>query len=1000
MADTSNLTSFLEDIADAIRTKKVSSSEIPAANFDTEILSIETGTDIEFIYNNEQVLDNMTNSAYPAGGNTDGLYICRSGTKISLYEQIGEDLNFIYNISGLYTSATYTTSNLKISDRIYGEDGISWKCLMAYTSVDATYNKNTRNSVSFIEIRYNGSSYSINQILSNNYDFNPDFNNGLWGAKPVLRTYNGVHYLILTGGGNKTNVVTYKINWTYDGGYEGLTKLNSFEWFGMTGGGAIGAQNINSIQLYDTNTDVIYIGNTDRTNRGGCIIRYSKDMSTINTSTKNIPTTNSVMMTYIKNIDKFAKFSISGTTLTIDIQTLSNSTLSTINTFTFTLDKTYNYINLYSTDNLVIATMLTSSNSGTIYTFSVMDDKVEIVYTSEPYDFTYRDYPDYVSYNTRVKNSIVISSETNINTIFNDFIGITYNNELYKNTDSDNAATSNDIAKGKDAYVNGKKVIGNLLEISTPMSYMSESVTMDNQQQIAFIHAIATEYSAVIRPGYAPGVARSYSNLANDIGLTADKIVEGNTILGITGSAIVGDYQVKLFETQEEMNADTNPTEGDLAVVYREEIQNMTADTQTQYINFPETVTLLSAVTSSSNCMLRAVDSSAMFDGQIRLTSTQFRFNGYSDTGSVTVQYSSTDGINYTRTTEVTNPIDLGTAVHVEMAEDWNDNFGYFMLIGGNTFEGLYKYDGTQYNITETQLDATADLLYNSIAYGKNGVIEGTITQNVSNSFADINAEIYYKIQQAYDNMEPRVLTDSDKTIDKNIYFIPTNANGEPLLDTNQVTDMSSIFSSCKNLTTIPLLDTSSVTNMYSMFNGCDNLIEVPMLDTSQVIDMSYMFYGCDNLINIPLLNTSNVTNMYSIFFKCGNLIEIPLLDTGKVTNMMSAFRSCTSLISIPQLNTISVTDARYMFSGCTNLVNLPVLDTSNLTKMDSMFSACSSLSDDSLNNILAMCSNSAVSSVYEKKLSRIGLSEEQAQKCTTLSNWSACESAGWTTGY
>lgn len=45
MADTSNLTNFLGDIADAIRTKKETTEPIPAENFDQEILSIEGGTD-------------------------------------------------------------------------------------------------------------------------------------------------------------------------------------------------------------------------------------------------------------------------------------------------------------------------------------------------------------------------------------------------------------------------------------------------------------------------------------------------------------------------------------------------------------------------------------------------------------------------------------------------------------------------------------------------------------------------------------------------------------------------------------------------------------------------------------------------------------------------------------------------------------------------------------------------------------------------------------------
>ena len=45
MADTSNLSNFLEDVADAIRQKTEKTDEIPAANFDTEILSIVGGLD-------------------------------------------------------------------------------------------------------------------------------------------------------------------------------------------------------------------------------------------------------------------------------------------------------------------------------------------------------------------------------------------------------------------------------------------------------------------------------------------------------------------------------------------------------------------------------------------------------------------------------------------------------------------------------------------------------------------------------------------------------------------------------------------------------------------------------------------------------------------------------------------------------------------------------------------------------------------------------------------
>lgn len=41
MADTSNLTQFLTDVAGAIKEKTGKTDKIPAANFDTEILSIK-----------------------------------------------------------------------------------------------------------------------------------------------------------------------------------------------------------------------------------------------------------------------------------------------------------------------------------------------------------------------------------------------------------------------------------------------------------------------------------------------------------------------------------------------------------------------------------------------------------------------------------------------------------------------------------------------------------------------------------------------------------------------------------------------------------------------------------------------------------------------------------------------------------------------------------------------------------------------------------------------
>lgn len=692
------------------------------------------------------------------------------------------------------------------------------------------------------------------------------------------------------------------------------------------------------------------------------------------------------------------------------------------------------------------------------------------------------------------------------------------------------------------------------------------------------------------------------TNLEQILNEKETKIIPENIKKGVQIFDVVGTLEtgtstsgVKLFETQEEMQADESAKEGDLAVVYRSEIQNMTADTQTQYITFPETVILSEAFTNLTMGMIMPVSTSSTFNGDVSLSQSSFRFNCRSNTSSIRVNYTSTDGITYNRTTFVTNPVDLGTVIqYIPMMGEWNDALGYFMQIGENTFDGLFKYtsyidkedvhsilisditfdynstngitnmkwNGNKYNILNVplllelqskvketegitlssvaidendnlvlfglkekgyglgdiafdesknqlgvcyssdwgdsltlsvatlnlelktysmsehqvsggiyvntykynwnyfpfklktivyslnnnkitcsdgcfvvgntttgdkesyrgnnslvpgdlsglfiteyeyqvapnQLTATKDLVYNSIYSGKDGINEGILTQNISNSFADVNAEIYNKIQQVYNNMEPRVLTDNDKTIDKNIYFIFTNTDGNVLLDTSQVTSMENMFNGCKNLCEIPLIDTSNVTSFYYTFASCSNLTKIALLDTSKVITMNTAFLSCKSLEEIPLFNTSSVTDMTNTFSGCSAIKQVPLLDVSNVTTMNSTFSGCTSLTELPQLNTGKVIDMNYMCSGCTNLVTVPVLNTSGVDTMGVAFENCPNLSDESLNNIMQMCISAT--NVSTKTLAYIGLTSDQATKCTTLSNYQTFTEAGWTTGY
>lgn len=157
------------------------------------------------------------------------------------------------------------------------------------------------------------------------------------------------------------------------------------------------------------------------------------------------------------------------------------------------------------------------------------------------------------------------------------------------------------------------------------------------------------------------------------------------------------------------------------------------------------------------------------------------------------------------------------------------------------------------------------------------------------------------------------------------------------------------------------------------------------------------------NLDNGETPPSEKVVLPAGIKFQYSNCTEMDWLanaDTSNLTNVGDMFYSCTKLVSIPQFDTSTFTYIVSLFNQCTKLTTLPVLDFSSVTYMYNIFTGCTSLSDDSLNNILASLLTLTESFADTKKLKSLGLTSTQASKCTTLSNWSACQSAGWITGY
>ena len=150
--------------------------------------------------------------------------------------------------------------------------------------------------------------------------------------------------------------------------------------------------------------------------------------------------------------------------------------------------------------------------------------------------------------------------------------------------------------------------------------------------------------------------------------------------------------------------------------------------------------------------------------------------------------------------------------------------------------------------------------------------------------------------------------------------------------DTGNVTDMSSMFQGCYGLTSLDVskFNTSKVTDMCRMFQDCYGLtsLDVSKFNTSKVTDMCCMFVGCHKLtsLNVSKFNTTEVTDMSDMFEDCYALTSLDLtnFDTGKVKDMLFMFYGCSALTTIYASNkfvTDKVTDnGSKMFYGCKNL--------------------------------------------------------------------------------
>ena len=191
-----------------------------------------------------------------------------------------------------------------------------------------------------------------------------------------------------------------------------------------------------------------------------------------------------------------------------------------------------------------------------------------------------------------------------------------------------------------------------------------------------------------------------------------------------------GAGDVKLFNTEQAMQADEDPHVGDLAIVYNSVLSNVTTTSRFNTMILPATVTLDSVLPSYSYAEFY----NDMYNTHVRLNmdTSHVDIDVYTETTSFNYSYTSEDGLIYTLD-ESEN--DIIVTLDEMVQYEYGRNFNYitnFIKCENAEFNGLFKYDDQIIDYTKCQgygLDNIFEFDYTT-NYIWDGTYAYTITYN------------------------------------------------------------------------------------------------------------------------------------------------------------------------------------------------------------------------------------------------------------------------------
>lgn len=163
------------------------------------------------------------------------------------------------------------------------------------------------------------------------------------------------------------------------------------------------------------------------------------------------------------------------------------------------------------------------------------------------------------------------------------------------------------------------------------------------------------------------------------------------------------------------------------------------------------------------------------------------------------------------------------------------------------------------------------------------------------------------------------------------------------VFDFSNVTDLSYIFDSCKNLNSLPPnLAFSKVTKIEAAFRGTTSLNDEVNIEPLDVLSLEGIFQRS----NISKILNLSVQSAYTAFnaFDSSKLTEIGNIDLPDIVTATYAF-SNIPIVHFPKINIPKIVDCSFIFYNNQSMQSLEYWDFSNVTAATNMFKGCSALS-------------------------------------------------------